>query len=293
MVDSSRLTPYRALSSLFSRQFFTRLLQFGDASPLRQVAQVVGSGRARCGTAMEYLDWAYGRLRAHYPCEYVYKNEFLNHVVLKKRLGEDCVVVNEFKAAGAIADLAVFGDVSEAFEIKTTLDSPRRLAGQIASYARVFEKVTLIVPVDEAAKYEAVVPATVGLIGMFNDARGIVHVELRPAARLEATDPAELMKVLHAAEYRRAVQTHFGRLPAASDFTMYDACARQLAQLPQDALQRLFVEAVKSRRQRVQAMVTLRRAPRALRQISLAMGLTASEIDKMLGCLEMPLEKES
>ena len=132
--NSDEMTKCRALAKLFSRQFFTRWLERGDFSLLLETRESFGSGRSRCRTAEDYLTWAYNTLLRHYPCEYVYKNEFLNRVVLKHRLGRNCVVVSEFKAAGAIADFAVFGDEAWAFEIKTDLDSPRRLSEQLTAY---------------------------------------------------------------------------------------------------------------------------------------------------------------
>lgn len=283
-------TQYRALASLFSRRFFTELKDRGDISRLVEVWKTWGSGRSRCRTAEDYLNWAYGVLVKHYACEYVYKNEFLNRVVLKNRLGKDCVVVSEFKAAGSIADFAVFGERCEAFEIKTTLDTPRRLAGQLASYAKLFQTVTLIVPVEAAEKYQTVTPSNIGLIGMFNDPKGILHVELRPAVESSSVDPRELMKVLHTEEYRRAVASYFGALPACSDLEMYAACEKKVAQMPTSILQNVLLESVKHRQQRVMAMTALRRTPRILRQMMLSMRFSKAEIDKIVNQLSISLE---
>lgn len=289
---ADNLTKYRALASLFSRQFFMELKDRGDLSRLVKVRHLCGSGRSHCCTVEDYLIWAYGVLLKHYPCEYIYKNEFLNRVVLKKRLGKDCVVVSEFKAAGSIADFAVFGERCEAFEIKTTLDTPRRLAGQLASYAKLFQTVTLIVPVEASEKYRTMIPSTVGLIGMFNDPKGILHVELRPAAVSSSVDPRELMKVLHTAEYRQAVASYFGVLPACSDLEMYAACEKKMVQMPSPVLQQVFLEAVKHRTRRVMVMAALRRMPRFLRQMALSMMFSESEIDKIKNRLSSSLEDD-
>ena len=287
---SVALTQYRALASLFSRQFFTELKARGDLSRLVKVWKTYGSGRRCCRTAADYLSWAYGVLLKHYACEYVYKNEFLNRVVLKNRLGKDCVVVSEFKAAGSIADFAVFGERCEAFEIKTSLDSPRRLVGQLASYAKLFQTVTLIVPVEAAEKYQTITPASIGLIGMFNDPKGILHAELRPATVSTVVDSRELMKVLHTAEYRQAVASFFGALPRCSDLEMYTACEKKLAQMPVSVRQQVFLESVKHRDKRVTAMATLRRMPRILRQMTLSMRFSEAEMDKIKNRLSSRLE---
>ena len=284
------LTQYRALASLFSRQFFTELKDRGDLFRLVEVWKTYGSGRSHCRTAEDYLNWAYGVLLKHYACEYVYKNEFLNRVVLKNRLGKDCVVVSEFKVAGSIADFAVFGERCEAFEIKTTLDSPRRLAGQLASYAKLFQTVTLIVPVEAAEKYQTMTPSSVGLIGMFNDSKGVLHAELRPATVSTDMDPGELMKVLHTAEYRQAVASFFGALPRCSDLEMYAACEKKLAQMPVSVRQQVFLESVKHRDKRVTAMAPLHHLPRILRQMTLSMRFSKAEMDKIKNRLSASLE---
>lgn len=284
------LTRCRALAALFSRQFFTELKGRGDLSRLVKVWKTYGSGRSHCRTAEDYLNWAYGVLLKHYACEYVYKNEFLNRVVLKNRLGKDCVVVSEFKVAGSIADFAVFGERCEAFEIKTSLDSPRRLAGQLASYAKLFQTVTLIVPVEVSEKYQMMTPSSVGLIGMFNDPKGILHAELRPATVSTVVDSRELMKVLHTAEYRRAVAFFFGAVPRCSDLEMYAACEKKLAQMPVSVRQQVFLESVKHRDKQVTAMATLRRMPWILRQMTLSMRFSEAEMDRIKNRLSVSLE---
>ena len=279
--NSVDMTKYRILAMLFSRKFFTWLLERGDIAPLMEVRQVVGNGRSRCRTAEEYLAWAYNTLLRHYPCEYVYKNEFLNRVVLKHRLGRDCVVVSEFKVAGAIADFAIFGEESCAFEIKTDLDSPKRLAEQLASYQTVFEKVSLVISMEDLGRYVPLLSPNIGLVGLLNDPCGCNFEEIRPAVRTEAIDPVELMKVLHTAEYERVVTSYCGTLPACCSFERYEACEKVLMEMPQDMLRQAFRDSVRRRRKRLQTMEVLWRAPRSLRQMTLSMGLTAADIDNI------------
>ena len=278
---SAEMMKYRTLAMLFSRKFFTRLLERGDIAPLLDVYQTVGSGRSRCRTAEDYLAWAYNTLLRHYPCEYVYKNEFLNRVVLKHRLGRNCVVVSEFKAAGAIADFAVFGEESCAFEIKTNLDSPKRLAEQLAAYRTLFEKVSLVVSMDDLGRYEPLLPANVGLIGLLNDPCGCNFEEIRPAERTDIIDPVELMKVLHTTEYEQLVKSYRGALPPCQPFKRYDACLNVLKEMPQAVLRQAFRDSVRQRRNRLQTMAVLRQAPRPLRQMTLSLGLTLTDIDKI------------
>ena len=275
---SGDLTKYRALAMLFSRKFFTRLLERGDIAPLLEIYQTVGSGRSRCRAAEDYLAWAYDTLLRHYPCEYVYKNEFLNRVVLKHRLGRNCVVVSEFKAAGAIADFAVFGDEACAFEIKTDLDSPKRLAEQLAAYRTLFEKISLVVSMDDLGRYEPLLPANVGLVGLLNDPCGCNFEEIRPAEPTDAIDPVELMKVLHTAEYEQLVKSYCGALPSCQPFKRYDACLNVLKGMPQAVLRQVFRDSVRQRRNRLQTMAVLQRAPRILRQMTLSLGLSATDV---------------
>lgn len=286
---SGNMTKYRILAMLFSRKVFTRLLERGDIAPLLEVYQTVGSGRSRCLTAEAYLVWIYNTLLRHYPCEYVYKNEFLNRVVLKHRLGRDCVVVSEFKVAGAIADFAIFGEESCAFEIKTDLDSPKRLAEQLVAYQTVFEKVSLVISMQDLGRYVPLLPPNIGLIGLLNDSCGCNFEEIRPAARTEAIDPEELMKVLHTAEYEQLVKLHCGALPPCQPFKRYDACLNVLKEMPQAVLREAFRDSVRQRRNRLQTMAVLRQAPRPLRQITLAMGLSTADIVNIRQCLSVLL----
>lgn len=276
--NSDEMTKCRALAKLFSRQFFTCWLERGDVSLLSETREAFGSGRSRCRTAEDYLTWVYNTLLRHYPCEYVYKNEFLNRVVLKHRLGRHCVVVSEFKAAGAIADFAVFGDEAWAFEIKTDLDSPKRLAEQLAAYRTLFEKVSLVVSMDDLGRYEPLLPSNVGLIGLLNDPCGCNFEEIRPAEPTAVIDPVELMKVLHTAEYEQLVKSYCGALPPCQPFKRYDACLNVLKGMPQVVLRQAFRDSVRQRRNRLQTMAVLQRAPRILRQMMLSLGLSAADV---------------
>lgn len=278
---SAETTMYRALAMLFSRKFFTRVLERGDISELLGVREAFGSGRSRCRTAEDYLTWAYNTLLRHYPCEYVYKNEFLNRVVLKHRLGRNCVVVSEFKAAGAIVDFAVFGDEAWAFEIKTNLDSPKRLAEQLTAYRTLFEKISLVVSMDDLGRYEPRLPTSIGLIGLLNDPCGCNFEEIRPAERTDSIDPVELMKVLHTAEYEQLVKSYCGAIPPCQPFKRYDVCLNVLKDMPQAVLRQAFRDSVRQRRNRLQTMAVLQRAPRILRQMTLSLGLSAADIDKI------------
>ena len=135
------LTDCRLLASLFSRSNFLRMLKYDDLSRLNTLMRETGCGRSHCRTVNDYLNLAYKQLVRNYPCEYVYKNEFLNRAVLKNRLLRKSAIFNEFRASDSIADFAVFGDSSCAYEIKTKFDSPKRLLKKIDRYAKLFDSV--------------------------------------------------------------------------------------------------------------------------------------------------------
>lgn len=282
---------YRLLNSLFSRATFSRILNYSDFSTVESVISETGCGRSRCRCVGDYYKWAYGQLLKFYPCEYVYKNEFLNRVVLKDRIPKQGVIFNEFKAAGVIADFAVIGKESCAYEIKTRLDSPKRLSKQIEGYAKIFDSVSLIVPAEKIEIYNSYVPEQIGLIAMFNDYCGVTFEELRTPDRFGSFDVSEMMKILYTHEYRKLVVDFCGRLPSCDNLSMYPACSSELSKIPVLQLKEAFLKCLTQRVCKKKSRVLLRASPLSLRQVVVSLGLSLSEIVKIQEFLSLPLRK--
>ena len=120
----------RSYSSAFSRSVFSSIIRFSDFTRLDWLSEQYDGELDDC-TYLTYLSYIYKTLSRFYRCEYVYKNEIINQLLLKKYGTKHTVAFNEFKVGDSIVDFAMMNGESKAFEIKTSLDSPRRLKKQM------------------------------------------------------------------------------------------------------------------------------------------------------------------
>jgi hypothetical protein len=93
------------------------------------------------------------------------------------------------------ADVAVIGDVIEAFEIKTDQDSLKRLPRQVAAYGRVFDRCTAVVAERHARETLTMAPQWWGVLVTATGDR-ISFETARSPGNNEAVDAETLVRLL-------------------------------------------------------------------------------------------------
>jgi len=278
----------RDYSSLFSRGMVQDWLK-GVLTSIAFKIERYDSNRFNSGkqTYLDYLKYVYALMETHYRTEYILKNEFLNYQLIKEVQTTDAQVFSEYRVGNAIADLALFNGHSTAFEIKTELDSDRRLFGQIENYKKVFNKVFLIVPASKLSLYEKADHST-GLIACHFVNAGSMHFEMhRKADVCWDIDPDTMMASLHTKEYKAIVNKHFGEVMGLTSFNQYERCLGLIRQIPVQILNKLFIEQMKERNQSV-TLTT--RFFKEFNQLSLALKMSKNEHDRLIQVLKTPIK---
>ncbi|MBU1369531.1 MAG: sce7726 family protein [Bacteroidetes bacterium] len=286
-------TPYhenqlRDYSSLFSRGMVQDWLK-GVLTSIAFKIERYDSNRFKSGkqTYLDYLKYVYALMETHYRTEYILKNEFLNHQLIKEVKTTDAQVFSEFRVGNAIADLALFNGHSTAFEIKTELDSDRRLFGQIENYKKVFNRIFLIVPASKLSLYEKTDRST-GLIVFHFDKDRNKHFEVhRKADVCWDIEPETMMASLHTNEYKAIVNKHFGVVMGLTAFNQYERCLGLIRQIPVQTFNTLFIEQIKERNQRV-TLTT--RYFKEFNQLSLALKMSKNEHKRLIQVLKTPIK---
>ena len=233
MSYNTDLERLRSYSSVFSRSVFSRLTKFDDLSAINQVGRVYDREWIDDKiTYAEYLNWMYMALATQYRTEYVYKNVLTNRITSKNQ-GRNISIFNEFRVGDSIADIATFNGTSCVYEIKTEMDSPKRLGGQQESYFKFFQECFLVVPKGREDEYLSNVDERMG-IKTVNSVRGKILIsDFRKAERMtDNMDVDILMRVLWIKEYEGIVRHYFGKLPDVGYFEMYDACKELIKKIP-------------------------------------------------------------
>lgn len=277
--NNIELDKLRSYSSVFSRSVFTRLVKFKDYSTINSVCRTYDSDYLTPQTTYgDYLKWMYFSMVAKYRTEYVFKNALVNKILALNK-HRNITVFNEFRVGDSIADLATFNGRSCVYEIKTALDSPKRLAGQSQDYFRFFQECYLVIPKDQLKEYLTCTDDRMGIITV-NERSGSTTVSKYRKATLltDNMDVDVLMKVLWIQEYESIVKKYFGSLPDVGYFDMYDACREKLRLIPVEKLSKMAVEVIKKRKKND---VLFDNELKNLTQICLALNLNARQYEQM------------
>ncbi|HGF7896831.1 sce7726 family protein [Enterococcus faecium] len=99
-------------------------------------------------------------LQRNYPNEISIKSNFINKVLTKTK---NHITIFELNVGTSRVDLCKINGHSTAYEIKTELDSPKRLETQMQDYFNIFENVYLICPEKKLDLYERSIPEACGI----------------------------------------------------------------------------------------------------------------------------------
>lgn len=274
-------------SSIFSRSNFDRLLKNDDYSIFQETIRDYDADKVgvKFHTYSDFANYAYRYMIKHYRNEYIYKNSLINKLI--KEFGTNkTIIFNEFTVGNSIADLVLFNGKSRAYEIKTELDSNKRLFSQLADYKKIFQESYIVVHEKYIKKYESSDKAT-GLIALSENRGNIKLDPVRKPTENHHIDPHVLIRCLRTYEYKELVKRYYGSLPEMDTFSAFSVCEKVIETIPSSSLNQLFIDIIKERKTN---MRNLRDYDRHLRQICLSMHISSKEFDKMTKKLSEPIQ---
>ena len=287
-IEYLELSRMRSYSSVFSSTSFIKMLKgddfsFIDSKILRYDESKIKSGKIT--TYLEYIRYIYAELSKNYRNEYLFKNSFINDLLINQYGVKDTVAINEFRVGNSIADIALFNGSSKAFEIKTEMDSKRRLQGQIDNYTKIFDQCYIITDESLIDKYLNENDA-IGVIALSKLPRSNKLTEIRKAKTNENIDPETLIRCIRTTEYKKIVSEFYGELPEMNSFNMFEICFQLIKKIPSFELKRLFLNEVKTRKTNTSS---LKYYEKELRQLALAMQLDKKNYNFLLSKLNNPI----
>ncbi|UOY08262.1 sce7726 family protein [Muricauda sp. SCSIO 64092] len=276
----------RDYSSLFSRNVVSSWMkndfQSIDLKIERYDRKWLNSSRA---TYLDYVKYVYKILESRYQNEYVFKNSFLNEWLIKEIGHNYSQVFSEFRVGDAIADLVMFNGTSKAFEIKTEMDSPKRLDFQLENYRKAFNEIYLILPKSKVNLYQQY-DKEIGIIVFIQDADEKFQIHRKSMAN-KVVDKDTIMKILHTHEYKALVKEHYGSLPPMTSFKQFEVCRELIFEIPNAQLNSYFINFMKARQR---GNTLSKRSYREFNQMSLAMKLSPRERKNLISQLKSPIQ---
>ena len=222
-------------------------------------------------TYYQYLQYVYSVLCDHYRCEYIYKNQIINDWLLNKYKLSDTIAMNEFRVGNSIVDMAMFNGLSRAFEIKTELDSDKRLNNQLLDYVKLFDECYIVTHESLADKYLKQKTET-GIIILYKENNRLKLQEIKkPAKRNNPIDCETLIRCLHTAEYKNIIKNYFGKIPDVSSFKMFVTCLLMMKQIPSNELHSLMLNEFKKRKIDKDVIAS---SPKELKHLCLSLNLS-------------------
>ena len=275
----------RIYSSLFSRKVVSEVLK-GQYESIDKICAFFEDNKEQ-KTYFEYLTHLYDLMMRHYRCEYVFKNELINEMLLHHCTHPDTIALSEFHVAKSIADIVMFKDISIAYEIKTDYDSDKRLNHQLTDYNKLFDKCYLVTSSDGYKRYAKGLPDNVGIITFEYNGDSLAPYIVKEAELNEDIDIHTLMRSIRTVEYETIVKDIYGSLPAVSYFEMFDECEKLLANADNRKVRESFIRAIKQRKTNTQS---LKQFDNCFRQLGLATHMSLNEYNKFINNLSIPID---
>ena len=170
-------------------------------------------------TFQDLFEFSYKYLLQNYRNEYIYKNAIANRILLGIHSLNTSFMLQEFRVGSCKVDTVVLNGTSNAYEIKTELDSLERLSKQVETYLKVFDMVHVITYPGHTEKVRKAVPECVGLMELVKGE----HIKtLRKAISGKNTISTDvLFDSLRKSEYQAIVREYYGSAPIVPNTQAY------------------------------------------------------------------------
>lgn len=236
-----------ALSQVFGASLVKRLDDSVHEESIRSLLSHCGLYPAtEQWDLVQGLSITYEYLRQNYRCEYVYKNEIANQILLRYHNDNSATLLREVASDRSIADIVIINGQTVAYEIKTELDNFDRLAGQIDSYQSLYDCLNIVTHPGAVDIIRQKVDETVGIIVL--DDNAIIET-IRPAASTtHLFDPRKAVLTLRQSELVAAYEKWVGKMPPMGTALVYTFCHEWYLSLDKEDAHIVFAQALKSRR---------------------------------------------
>lgn len=277
---------YFSLSQILSTSIFKNIILENDSQSFRKrvdtYLQVLNLSSDY--TNLQAIQSIYQCLRLNYRNEYFYKNSLFDDLVKKKKL-KDTVVLNELRINKSIADTVFINGKAIVYEIKTELDRPEKLLGQIEDYQKAFSKVYVVTHHTVFYPYYQLIKNTgVGLLCL--DEEGQL-IERRVAQEIsDYFDYTVLFKLLRKHEYTAIIEEQLGVIPNVPNTQHFKTCLRLVNEIPVYQFQNLVRLKLKDRSNEDQVKFATQLTPQELRYICYTSNLKSSQYSNLADFLD-------
>lgn len=237
--------------------------------------------------AEEVLNACYKEMEKEYRSEYIIKNTIANKILLGRHSLNTATLLSEFRAGKNIADCVIINGESTCYEIKTRYDKLDRLASQLESYGKLFNKTYVVTEYCHLKKTESETPDHVGII-ILSERKTLR--EVRKA--YDSNGPIDkelLLKSLRKREYIEIAEKLSGKKLTAPNTEIFSLCKEIFLQADEKRVRDEFHKVIKSSR-KVTPLVN--KLPKPLIAASIVYKLSHKQLEQLLSASHTKLDKE-
>lgn len=218
------------------------------------------------------LSNTYNYLKKFYRCEYIYKNEIANQLLLKFHNDNSATLLKELSSNSCIADIVIVNGQSVAYEIKTELDNFERLKDQIESYTMLYDNVNVVTHSKAIQSLYKILPEKVGIL--FLDDDGIIKMDRIAGDNAEKFSVIPASYILRQSELMDAYMKIVGPIPTMGTAFIHQYCIDWFQGLDLSTSRKVFSESLKSRRPSNHQFEIMMQMPPFLRSLMLGVNFS-------------------
>jgi len=269
------ITSVKALSKLYTPATFKKVVKNRSALPvLRRLRKFYTPiYQETIGEAFEDI---YSCMQQNYRIEYVYKNELLDQLLLKKYSLSETRVFNELKIGKSIADFVLINGEVRVFEIKTDLDKLDKLSKQLEDYKKVSDRVYVVCGDSQAQELKSKLENTSTGIIIF-DSLGTLHEIKEAEVDRGNLDIKEIFKLLKKAEYLSLHLDTFGFIPTVPNTKIYSECLSSFINMDPTNFLEIVREKLKERSIKITSS-DINQVPDSLKYISYSLNFDDQDL---------------
>lgn len=241
------MSTYSDLSRIYTTSFIRQILASKHFDLLKQLSQYFAFVKEAYKNEdyQMLFDEGYNVLMENYRCEYIYKSEIYGKIKKKSKKKRRTGVLTEVRSGKSVADLLWLNGTSIAYEIKTEIDTNRRLESQVNSYSQLFKETVVVSYQQNIDHIGKSLPNYIGIY--YLNKQGNIKVYREPEEYIENLNPESMFMTLRRSEYESIIQKAFGFIPKVSDAFIFQECLALFNSLSPLLAHDLMVSQLKNR----------------------------------------------
>lgn len=240
-----------------------------------------------CTTIGQGVVFLHKYLFKYHRSEFIYKSILLNKIVFGRHSPHTCTAFEELPIGDSIADFVIINGNATVYEIKTDLDTLRRLDAQVFDYYSAFENVVIVCGNTNYGEIaERYRDSSLGIIVLSD--RGTLSVKQKPSPVRSLLSHKSMFNILRKAE-RDAVLEEMGvKLNPVAPVFHYEDRLKKFEKMPLEDAYESCIKLLKRRGRYIDAGA-IESLPRELWMLGYFTGITSAESDAVNGRLSKSL----